>query len=377
MAPEKSKDQSKMIRFCIVLLLTLCSPHSIMADETPRESFFDIARMFPSIFILCIDKRCDQHRRGSVTSLWPIDLQERIVLFNGRDLHYHFKQLEILKIKENGRPYHKLINTLFFSHMIYIAKQSNLKKVLYLEDDFNPITVFPKNLLSPLQDVLNLKYWELLRFGANFPINSKCSKNCQCKDFNGRLNKKLCTTQYKSIKYENGYNYKNIINIEKEYFNDLVDDNMLEYSCDLRSSIGVAIHENAYHDIIEMYKYIIWLLNNRVYALCNKPKDKLLINKSSSSSDISNNNDNDFKVSLTEIDRLNKDFIFEYNINYTTCIEHQNIVDWEIVYKYVPWLDIWISSSFKNVYFIPALINQKNMKNIGVEFGEACFMDTE
>jgi len=303
------------------------------------EAFFSLASIFPQIFVLCMGKMCVRHQSGN---FWTAALQPRVVLFDGEVMHKRFYQLDVLRFTRitAGRPYHKLANVLFFGYMVGVASSKGLDRVLYLEDDAFPMEAPPFSTVE-LDAALRTQPWHILRLGATFSFSvtadtdggpPRCAVGCSCSAWGG-IAEGLCDTAWTPV------NYSSAQPRWRFGVNQGLRDESLQAtpSCDLRSSVGVGVHQSAFHDVAQMYDAALGLLNAEVKKACDA---------------------------------------VAAGTNLTACrLQREQAAappPWEPFYGSLPWLDIWLPVGFHNVYVIPVSVSQKNTKDTGTEFWKAC-----
>ena len=293
-------------------------------QQANNEWFFKFAGVFPRIFVLCVGKGCVRHSPGP-TCFWPEEVLSKVRTFNGDDLHARHYQLDLLHLNRDtaGRPYHKLVNVLFFGHMTRVAKMENLASFLYLEDDIEAMRP-PSFDLNDLERALKMYPWQTLRLGASFQFGvtkttggtTACASHCACKGWGG-LGRDLCETSWKK------QNYSSL---------PISDAALQKTSCDLRSTIGLGVHESAYEDIESMYSLALATMDSRVDHFCGVGATASLCAK----------------------------------------LREGGEPDWQPFYSALPWLDVWIPAAFHNVYFTPAIASQKKLTTVGEDFRELC-----
>jgi hypothetical protein len=320
----------------------------VRSDLTYNFDYFhSIARLFDKVFVLCIDKRCKRHQPNG--GFWPADIQSNVVVFDGRQLHKHFPELQILFPSPSTYLYHKFITLLFFTHMVTIAKHDGLQNVLYVEDDVQAMPAGPVHSIT-LQNAMAREDWDLLRLGAlwNSGVSGPespagCRQNCECRDW-GPPKSGLCTTD--TFHHTNFSNYRLealSTNFDASHPPTMFEESQLaDVGCVLKSAISVGVNKPAFDDIEAMLNYILLRMKLSTGLRCagDSPEECArhqcrYINATNSKS-IECTDDNWFRNSL-------------------------------------PWIDVWLPSSFRNVYIVPAVVTQHTTgRDSGTKFLELC-----
>ena len=362
----------------LLFLLFFTFYAACVSSSSPRsadpEPFFHVVSLFPKVFVLCVGNRCDRHR--SPSPFWPPHLQSRVVIFDGDELHAKFAALDVLGMTREKcrRPYHKLITCLFFSYMVGVAQSQHLERVLYLEDDVHIVDP-PRFDFQSLKLSLDTYPWHILRLGSTFHFavaveseggaspaaesspspdhrKKQCTKNCACRQWgtpglkaaNESMPSVFCETEWAPLNYTQahvGGKYGRFINEPGEV------------GCDLRSAIALGVHRSAYADVVAMRNEILNLMDARVAFYCGGGGDR----RGGDAEYHSNQYHRDRNVSST------------YNL--TACASASRS-DWQAFYGTFPWIDVWITQAFRNVVVAPALVNQKNDRDVGVDFRDFC-----
>jgi hypothetical protein len=345
------------IKIHVLFLLASLTVDVTCARKNPTRSrsqptynfdyFHSIARLFDKVFVLCIDERCKRHRPTG--GFWPTDVQSNVVIFDGRQLHKHYPELQILFPSPSTYPYHKFITLLFFTHMVTIAKHDGLQNVLYVEDDVEAMPAGPVNA-STVQSAMAKEDWDLLRLGATWSSGlsgsielPSCRFNCECREW-GIPNAGLCTTDTFhrtnfSHYHQGALSPKFIASHPPVMF----EESQLEKTgCVIKSTISVGVNKPAFGDIESMLNYILLRMKLTTHLRCGD-------------------------VSADKCARQRQCRVENAtNLRATECTNDNSF------YGSLPWIDVWLPTSFHNVYVIPAVVTQKRSTDNGTKFLEQC-----
>jgi len=309
--------------------------------------FHSIAQLFEKVFVLCIDERCKRHQPHG--GFWPSDVQSNVVIFDGRQLHRHFPELQVLYPTPSTYPYHKFITLLFFTHMVTVAKHAGLQNVLYVEDDVEAMSAGPVNATT-LQSAMATEEWDLLRLGATWtsgvsgPKNSLgCRKNCKCREW-GVPNGGLCTTD---TFQRTNFSHFRLAALSPQFDASrpplMFEESQLQnFGCVLKSIISVGVNWPAFENIENMLNYILLRLKLSTRLRCGD-------------------------ISPEKCARQHQCHVVNTTKILSTECKNDNTF-----YGSLPWIDVWLPTSFRNVYAVPAVVTQKRSTDNGTKFLELC-----
>jgi len=336
--------------FILVVNLALDIANAAKSHSNDYDNYFSIARLFEKIFVLCVDQRCKRHQHDG--DFWPTDVQPNVVIFDGRQLHKHFPELHVLFPSSSSTyRYHRFATLLSFTHMVTEAKKDGLQNVLYVEDDVQALPGGPVNV-TKLQSSMANEDWDLMRFGALWDSAVSgpgsppgCRKNCECREW-GLPNGGLCTTDtYRRTNFSHYHAQalSPLFNVSHPPI--MFEESQLEnVGCVLKSTISVGVNKHAYDDIEAMLIYILLRMKLITHARCS-------------------NGDSPDDCARRQCRTVNAT---KSNKSTRECRNDESL------HKSLPWSDVWLPTSFRNVYILPAVVSQQGYRDNGTKFLELC-----